>query len=164
MRFEGVKRTVIDGPFMETRDLIAGFWLWQVKSMDNAVQWLKKAPFGGGAEVEIRQVFEPEDFGPAIQSRMSRRASEKSGAVTRRCSMTPGLSWPGLEERSRSRARLAESGAVASGSGHGDHSGLSDGVVVRRFRRLPDTSVTYTAWKPSRSEMNASWSPSGDQL
>ena len=63
VRFEGDKRTVIDGPFAESKELIAGFWLWQVRSMDEAVEWLKRAPFGGGAEVEIRRVFEAEDFG-----------------------------------------------------------------------------------------------------
>ncbi len=63
VRFEGSKRTVIDGPFSETKELIAGFWLWQVKSMDEAVEWLKRAPFDEGAEVEIRRVFENEDFG-----------------------------------------------------------------------------------------------------
>jgi hypothetical protein len=63
VRFDGAKRTVIDGPFAETKELIAGFWLWQVKSMQDAVEWLKRAPFDGGTEVEIRQVFEAEDFG-----------------------------------------------------------------------------------------------------
>jgi hypothetical protein len=63
IRFSGTNRTVIDGPFAETKELIAGFWLWQVKSMDEAVQWLKKAPFDGGTEIEIRQIFEAEDFG-----------------------------------------------------------------------------------------------------
>src|SRR5256885_14956048 len=66
VRFEGAKRTVIDGPFAETKELIAGFWLWQVKSMDEAVEWLKRAPFGGGTEVEIRRVHEPEDFGAEL--------------------------------------------------------------------------------------------------
>ena len=66
VRFEGAKRTVIDGPFAETKELIAGFWLWQVKSMDEAVEWLKRDPFGGGTEIEIRRVFEAEDFGPAL--------------------------------------------------------------------------------------------------
>jgi hypothetical protein len=66
VRFEGTKRTVIDGPFTESKELIAGFWLWQVKSMDEAVEWLKRAPFGGGTEVEIRQVFETEDFGDTL--------------------------------------------------------------------------------------------------
>lgn len=66
VRFERDKRTVIDGPFAETKELVAGFWLWQVKSMDEAVEWLKRAPFGGGTEVEIRCVFEAEDFGPAL--------------------------------------------------------------------------------------------------
>ena len=63
VRFNGSKRTVIDGPFAETKELVAGFWLWQCKSMDEAVEWLKRAPFDGGEEVEIRQVFEADDFG-----------------------------------------------------------------------------------------------------
>ncbi|HKR01512.1 MAG TPA: YciI family protein [Pyrinomonadaceae bacterium] len=62
VKFEGPKRTVIDGPFSETKELIAGFWLWQVKSREEAIEWLKRAPFQEG-EVEIRQVFEAEDFG-----------------------------------------------------------------------------------------------------
>jgi len=63
VRFEGKKRTVIDGPFTETKELVAGFWIWKVKSMDEAIEWLKKAPFGGGTEIEIRPIFEMEDFG-----------------------------------------------------------------------------------------------------
>ena len=63
VRFSGGKTTVIDGPFAEAKELIAGFWLWEVKSKAEAIEWLKKAPFDGGAEVEIRQVFEAEDFG-----------------------------------------------------------------------------------------------------
>lgn len=66
VKFEGAKRTVIDGPFAETKELVAGFWMWKVKSMEDAVEWLKRAPFGGGAEVEIRPVFEMEDFGAAL--------------------------------------------------------------------------------------------------
>jgi hypothetical protein len=62
VRFSGSKRTVIDGPFSETKELIAGFWLWQVRSKDEAIEWLKRAPFQEG-EVEIRQVFESDDFG-----------------------------------------------------------------------------------------------------
>jgi len=64
--FAGSKRTVIDGPFAETKELIAGFWLWEVKSLDEAIEWLKRAPFQEG-EVEIRQVFEPDDFGDALK-------------------------------------------------------------------------------------------------
>jgi hypothetical protein len=63
VRFSGETRTVIDGPFAETKELIAGFWLWQVRSMDEAVEWLKRAPFDGGTEIEIRPVFEAQDFG-----------------------------------------------------------------------------------------------------
>jgi hypothetical protein len=63
VRFSGTKRTVIDGPFAETKELIAGFWLWQVKSMEEAVAWLERAPFDEDAEVELRPVFEADDFG-----------------------------------------------------------------------------------------------------
>ncbi|MBX5481854.1 MAG: YciI family protein [Myxococcaceae bacterium] len=65
VRFEGKKRTVIDGPFAETKELVAGFWLWQVKSREEAIEWLKRAPFDDGAEVELRQVFDAADFGEA---------------------------------------------------------------------------------------------------
>jgi hypothetical protein len=73
VRFSGSQRTVIDGPFAETKELVAGFWLWQVKSKEEAIEWLKRAPFDGGAEVEIRQVFEPEDFGPALTPELRER-------------------------------------------------------------------------------------------
>ena len=63
VRFDGSKRTVIDGPFAETKELVAGFWLWQCRSKEEAIEWLKRAPFREG-EVEIRQVFETEDFAP----------------------------------------------------------------------------------------------------
>lgn len=66
VRFDGGQRAVIDGPFGNTTELISGFWLWQVKSMDEAVEWLKKAPFDGGAEVELRPVFEADDFGDEL--------------------------------------------------------------------------------------------------
>jgi hypothetical protein len=65
VKFSGEKRTVIDGPFAETKELIAGFWLWQVKSLEEAIEWIKRCPnpTGEEAEIEIRQVFEAEDFG-----------------------------------------------------------------------------------------------------
>jgi hypothetical protein len=68
VRFSGAKRTVIDGPFAETKELIAGFWLWQVKSKEEAIEWVKRCPNPTGAEseIEIRQLFEAEDFGPAL--------------------------------------------------------------------------------------------------
>ena len=65
VKFSGRKRTLIDGPFAETKELVAGFWLWQVKSKEEAIEWVKRIPFAGG-EVEIRQVLEAEDFGPAL--------------------------------------------------------------------------------------------------
>jgi len=63
VKFSGSNRTVIDGPFAETKELIAGYWMWKVKTMDEAVAWLKRAPFDGGTELELRPVFESEDFG-----------------------------------------------------------------------------------------------------
>jgi hypothetical protein len=80
VKFSDGKTTVTDGPFAETKELIAGFWLWQVKSKAEAIEWLKRAPFGGGTEVEIRQVFEAEDFGanltPEAREREERLRSE----------------------------------------------------------------------------------------
>ena len=77
VRFSGGKGTVIDGPFTETRELIAGFWLWQVRSMEEAVEWIRRSPFRKGSEeIEIRRVFEAEDFGdnltPEIRAREQR--------------------------------------------------------------------------------------------
>lgn len=66
MRFSGAERVITDGPFAESKELICGFWLWQVKSLDEAVAWLKRAPFDGGTEIELRPVFEMEDFGEAL--------------------------------------------------------------------------------------------------
>jgi hypothetical protein len=71
IKFSGDKRTVTDGPFTETKELIAGFWLWQVRSMDEAVEWLKRAPFDGGTEIEIRRIFEAEDFGENMSPELS---------------------------------------------------------------------------------------------
>jgi len=79
VRFSGTKRTVIDGPFSETKELIAGFWLWQVKSKEEAIEWVKRCPNpmpGEDSEIEIRQVFEAEDFGPALTPEM-REAEER---------------------------------------------------------------------------------------
>ena len=67
VKFGRGKQTVTDGPFTEAKELVAGFWLWQVKSKEEAIEWVKRAPFGEGAEIEIRQVFEAEDFGPALK-------------------------------------------------------------------------------------------------
>jgi hypothetical protein len=84
VRFSGSQRTVLDGPFAETKELIAGYWLFQAKSMDEAVDWVKRAPFDGGSEIEIRQVFEAEDFGAELtpelrqqEERLRAQISEK---------------------------------------------------------------------------------------
>ena len=73
IRFSGTTRTVIDGPFAETKELISGYWLWKVKSMDEAVEWLKKAPFGGGTEIELRPIFENEEFGEQLTPELRRQ-------------------------------------------------------------------------------------------
>jgi hypothetical protein len=85
VRFSGTKRTVIDGPVSETKELIAGFWLWQVKSKEEAIEWVKRCPnpFDGESEVEIRQVFEAEDFGaeftPELREQEERLRAEIAG-------------------------------------------------------------------------------------
>jgi len=83
VRFSGATRTVIDGPFAETKELIAGYWIWRVTSMDEAVNWLKRAPFDGGTEVEIRPIFEAEDFGkeftPELRAQEDRLRAEIAG-------------------------------------------------------------------------------------
>jgi len=85
VRFSGTNRTVIDGPFTETKELIAGFWLWQVRSKEEAIEWLKRAPFDGGTEVELRQIFEAEDFGenftPELREQ-EQRIRDQTSALT----------------------------------------------------------------------------------
>jgi hypothetical protein len=73
LKFSGGKTTVTDGPFAESKELIAGFWLIQAKSMDEAIAWMKRAPFDGGTQIEIRQVFETEDFGAELTPELRER-------------------------------------------------------------------------------------------
>jgi hypothetical protein len=83
VRFGAGKSTVIDGPFAETKELIAGFWLWQVKSIDEAIEWIRRSPFRKGTEeVEIRRVFEPEDFGANLTPELRAQAESQAGRVT----------------------------------------------------------------------------------
>ncbi len=82
VRFSGDKRTVIDGPFAETKELIAGYWLWQCKSKQEAIDWLKRAPFQDG-EVEIRQVFEAEDFGPQLTPELREQEERQRARAAR---------------------------------------------------------------------------------
>jgi hypothetical protein len=79
VRFSGEKRTVVDGPFTETKELIAGFWLWQVRSMAEAIEWVKRCPNPTGVEgeVEIRQVFEAEDFGSEVTPELIREQEDR---------------------------------------------------------------------------------------
>jgi hypothetical protein len=86
VKFSGANRTVTDGPFTETKELIAGFWLWQVRSKEEAIEWLKRAPFDGGTEIELRQVFEAQDFGENLtpelreqEERTRKEAASRAG-------------------------------------------------------------------------------------
>jgi hypothetical protein len=91
VRFSGAKRTVIDGPFAETKELIAGYWIWQVRSKEEAIEWVKRCPnpMPGESEIEIRQVFEAEDFGAALtpelkaQEERLRKKTEKLAKTKR---------------------------------------------------------------------------------
>ena len=82
VKFSGTKRTVVDGPFAETKELVAGFWLWQVRSMEEAIEWVKRCPnpHAGDSEIEIRPIFEAEDFGkeftPELREQEERLRSE----------------------------------------------------------------------------------------
>jgi hypothetical protein len=83
IRFSGPERTVIDGPFAETKELVAGYWIWQVKSMEEAVAWLERAPFDGGVEVTIRPIFEPEDFGAELTPELRAREAAMRADIAR---------------------------------------------------------------------------------
>ena len=84
VKFSGGTTTVIDGPFAETKELVAGFWLWKCKSLDDAIAWLKRAPFDGGTEVEIRQVFEAEDFGAEFTPELREQEERVRAQITDR--------------------------------------------------------------------------------
>ncbi|HEX2385129.1 MAG TPA: YciI family protein [Candidatus Binatia bacterium] len=86
VKFSGSKRTVIDGPFAETKELIAGFWLWQVKSKEEAIDWVKRCPnpHSEDCEIEIRQIFEAEDFGAALTPELRAKEEQMRGANKKR--------------------------------------------------------------------------------
>jgi len=83
LKFSSKTPTVIDGPFTESKELIAGFWLIKVKSLDEAIAWMKRAPFGGGVEIEIRQVFEPEDFGEVFTPELRAQGERQRAQATK---------------------------------------------------------------------------------
>ena len=84
IRFSGNNRTVINGPFADSRDLVAGFWIWNVKSRDEEIEWLKRAPFDGGTEVELRQVFEADDFGAELTPELRQQEDRLRAQVEQR--------------------------------------------------------------------------------
>src|SRR5207245_1555333 len=150
VRFSGNKRTVIDGPFAETKELIAGFWLWQVKSRAEAIEWVKRAPFGDGTELEIRQVFEPEDFGPALKPQyreQEKRLRAQAAAKAQK------------KRRQGDAIHDHSEGHEAPGTrGQADRPGLSP---IRRWRTARSRCGSYTNWKisvpASRWSASASW-------
>lgn len=85
VQFSGTQRSVLEGPFTETKELVAGFWLWQVKSIDEAVEWLKRSPnpFPGGSVVEIRPLFEAEDFGAELTPQLRAQADRQRGQINK---------------------------------------------------------------------------------
>ena len=84
VQFGGGKSTVLDGPFTETKELIAGFWLWQVRSIDEAVEWIRRSPFQKSSEtIEIRRVFEAEDFGPALTPELRAQRQGRLDRISR---------------------------------------------------------------------------------
>jgi hypothetical protein len=86
VRFSGEKRTVIDGPFTETKELVAGFWLWQVRSLEEAVEWVKRCPnpHEGESEIEIRQIFEAEDFGKEFTPELKKREEKMRADIAKK--------------------------------------------------------------------------------
>ena len=83
VRFSGAQRSVTDGPFTESKEIIAGYWIWQVKSIEEAVEWLKRAPFDGGVEITIRPVFEAEDFGKELTAELRAKEAELRAEIER---------------------------------------------------------------------------------
>lgn len=86
VRFEGERPTVIDGPFTEAKEIVAGYWIWECSSREEALEWLKRAPFGGGIEIELRPIFEAEDFGEALTPELreaNRRLREQAQSRNR---------------------------------------------------------------------------------
>jgi hypothetical protein len=83
VKFSGAQRTVVDGPFAESKELVAGYWIWQVKTLEEAVEWLKRAPFDGGVEVTIRPIFEAEDFGKELTPELRGKEAQLRGEIDR---------------------------------------------------------------------------------
>ena len=83
VKFDGAKRTVMDGPFAETKELVAGFWLWQVKSLEEAIEWVKRCPnpMPGPSEIEIRPIYDMEDFGEALTLEMREQAARQQAQM-----------------------------------------------------------------------------------
>ncbi len=83
VRFSGAQRTVVDGPFTESKEIVAGYWIWEVKSIEEAVEWLKRAPFESGVEVTIRPIFTPEDFGKELTPELRAKEEQLRSEVAR---------------------------------------------------------------------------------
>ena len=127
VRFDGSERTVIDGPFTESREVVAGYWIWECASREEAIEWLKRAPFGGGVEIELRQIFEAEDFGEQLTPELreaNERLREQAAARARRVgtSTTHGA-IDAVGESSRPADSRADSDRARRGGGRGSGPG-----------------------------------------
>jgi hypothetical protein len=83
VKFSGQQRMVIDGPFAESKEIVAGFWIWQVQSIEEAVEWIKRAPFDGGVEIELRPIFDSEDFGKELSPELRARGDQLRAEIER---------------------------------------------------------------------------------
>jgi hypothetical protein len=83
VRFDGDQRTVIDGPFTEAKEIVAGYWIWECASRDEAIEWLKRAPFDGGTEIELRQIFGDDDFGDELTPELREREARMREQVSK---------------------------------------------------------------------------------
>jgi uncharacterized glyoxalase superfamily protein PhnB len=187
MRFSGKQRTVIDGPFAETKELIAGFWLWQVRSREEAVEWLKRAPFDGGTEVELRQVFEAEDFGAALTPELREQEEHLRAQAARQptvqsatpMAVQPYLNFEGRCEEALDYYRKALGAEVtmlmrfADGPQASSRDGAgptlppgSDKKVMHSEFRIGDTTLMasdcFCSGKPSFQGVSISLSPAND--
>ena len=84
VRFSGGERTVIDGPFTEAKEIVAGYWIWECSSREEAIEWLKRAPFGGGVEIELRPIFEMEDFGAAMTDELKAQEARQREQIAQK--------------------------------------------------------------------------------
>ena len=163
VRFDGARRTVVDGPFAESKELVAGYWIWQVKSIDEAVEWLQRAPFDGGVEATIRPIFEAEDFGQELTPELRDRQDRLRAEIERqRTSTTHTVEVPGAtltydvrRNDSTTEPPLLLIGSPMGGAGFATLAGhFGDRTVVTYDPRGCDRSVKADPASPVSPEIH----------